>query len=307
MNSTVTYEWDGERIDRFLASHFPYSRNFFHHLIKRGAVQLQRRWTQIFSSVKKSYKLVPWDCIWIESMERFIDGGVLDEAPAWEIDVRHEEKDYLVLYKPKGVLSHPNSVRDIKHKSVVWWVYHYFKWMGLPSMGSFTRAWLVHRLDKDTDWLMIVAKTEKWLQHFKWLFQRKSSAETQQEKEAVPLKKRYKATCRIEQQWKEFLWSIIWKTPHVILDMVTAKVPHTIPKEWITKIMEIGEESDWEIPLLLEILTWRTHQIRVHLSERGLPIIGDYLYGTEEERSMMLTAIKLEFESLDWTMKCIEL
>ncbi len=305
MNTIVVYEWKWERIDRYLTSKFPYSRNFFHHLIQRWAVLVDRGTKWNFSSVKKSYKLSQWDSIGIESMERFIDWWVLDEAPVRDIDIRHEEDNYLVIYKPKWVLSHPNSVWDIEHKSVVWWVYHYFKWKWLPSMGSFIRAWLVHRLDKDTDGLMVIAKTEEWLQHFKWLFQRKSGAETIEEKELVPLKKRYQATCVVTDAGREFLNKISWSLPHTIIDMVTAKVPHTIPKEWITKIMEIGKEVDWEITLKLEILTWRTHQIRVHLSERGLPIVGDYLYGTEEERKMMLTAVRLEFEGIDGEKKVI--
>ena len=46
----------------------------------------------------------------------------------------------MVIYKPKGVLSHPNSVWDIAHPSVVGGLYHYFKGQDLPSMGSFIRA-----------------------------------------------------------------------------------------------------------------------------------------------------------------------
>jgi 23S rRNA-/tRNA-specific pseudouridylate synthase len=57
------------------------------------------------------------------------------------------------------------------------------------------RAGLIHRLDKDTDGLMILVKTEKGLAHFKKLFQAKSESPTIAEKEAVPLKKFYRATC----------------------------------------------------------------------------------------------------------------
>jgi 23S rRNA-/tRNA-specific pseudouridylate synthase len=58
----------------------------------------------------------------------------------------------------------------------------------------------VHRLDKETDGLMIVAKTEKGLAYFKQLFQQKSEATTINEKELVPLKKYYRATAEITSE-----------------------------------------------------------------------------------------------------------
>jgi 23S rRNA-/tRNA-specific pseudouridylate synthase len=64
-------------------------------------------------------------------------------------------------------------------------------------MGSFIRAGLVHRLDKETDGLMIIAKTEQGLAHFKSLFQQKSLAESIEAKESVPLKKFYQATVKV--------------------------------------------------------------------------------------------------------------
>jgi len=76
----------------------------------------------------------------IESLERYVDGGVLDECAKWDIDVRLESDDYMVIYKPRGVISHPNSVRDLQHPSVVGGVYRYMRsqeahnGFDLPSM-----------------------------------------------------------------------------------------------------------------------------------------------------------------------------
>ncbi len=64
-------------------------------------------------STKKSYQLKHTDTVEVLSMERFLDGGILAEAPAAGLDVRLEKDDYLVLYKPKGMLSHPNSVWEV--------------------------------------------------------------------------------------------------------------------------------------------------------------------------------------------------
>jgi len=82
-------------------------------------------------------------------------------------------------------------------------LYHHFK--NLPTYSHFIRAGLIHRLDKDTDGMMIIAKTEKGLQHFKGLFQAKSEAQTVKEKEAIPLQKRYRATCEITEKGERFL------------------------------------------------------------------------------------------------------
>lgn len=289
----LTYNWSGVRIDHYLPTVFPYTRSFFHHILERWGVLVNDK------AVKKSYKLKDGDVVMIESLERFLDGGILEESPEIELDIRLEKDDYLVLYKPKGVLSHPNSIRDVSQPNVVWWLYHHFS--ELPSTASFIRAGLIHRLDKDTDGLMIIAKTEQWLAHFKELFQRKSLATSIKEKEEVPLHKFYKASCQLSLLWETFLEDI--QTPFYIDEPVKAKVPHPgEPKRGITKILGIHQQLWWEaetVDLELEILTGRTHQIRYHLSNHGLPIVGDYLYGLEAEIPMQLTAWKLMFEDTE--------
>jgi len=285
----LKYTGAGQRIDSWLTSEFNYSRNFFHHIIERGGIQVN------WKMIKKSYQLKNWDNVSIDELERYISPIILEEAEIVDIPILVDEKDYLILNKPKWVLSHPNSIRDVNKPSVVWFLYQHFK--DLPSYGNFIRAWLVHRLDKDTDWLMIVAKTEKWLQHFKSLFQDKSESLTLDEKEKTPLQKFYRATCEILPQWTEFLEEIKrnW-LPHYIQETVVAKVPNCTPKVGITKILNFKKNNKDLVDMDLQILTWRTHQIRYHLSNHGLPILWDYLYGKERQWVMMqLTAYKLEY------------
>jgi len=341
--NTIIYTWDWERIDTRLSWQFPYSRSFFHHIISRWWIKIKD------NLIKKSYKLKNNDEIFIDDLKRYLSPVILEEAPQIKIPIVLEKEDYIVINKPKWVLSHPNSVWDINQPSVVWFLYHNFK--NLPSIWNFIRAGLIHRLDKDTDGLMIIAKTEKWLAHFKELFQQKSAAtaplniilseiEGSREKlkniseSNIPIRKFYKATCITTILGEEFIKKIENNLPYYIQETVHAKVPNPMPKMWITKILWLcaplskeltpdlsgnwgfnkwenflichpklaeGSESDkWEISLTLEILTWRTHQIRYHLSNHGLPIVWDYLYGTENELPMQLTAYKLEFTDLDW-------
>lgn len=334
--NTIIYTWDWERIDTRLSWQFPYSRSFFHHIISRWWITV---WTK---TIKKSYKLKNNDEIQIDDLKRYLSPIILEEAPNIQIPIVLEKEDYMIINKPKWVLSHPNSVWEVWYPSVVWFLYHNFK--NLPSIWNFIRAGLIHRLDKDTDGLMIIAKTEKGLAHFKSLFQEKSSIISPLNKEGlgdaslehtIPIKKFYRATCIVTVLWEEFIKKIENQLPYYIQEIVYAKVPNPTPKMWITKILWFcaplskelapdksgdwrfnkwnishvchpelteGSESDkGDVLLKLEILTWRTHQIRYHLSNHGLPIVWDYLYGTENEKiKMQLTAYKLEFTDPNW-------
>jgi len=285
----------GKRIDKFLVEKYPqYSRNFFQHIFERWWVKVN------WKVVKKSYKLKPWDVIQVDDFKRYLEPVILEEAPKIDLPVLLEKKDYLVIYKPKWVLSHPNSVWDISQPSVVGFLYHKYK--DLPSISNFIRAGLIHRLDKETDWLMIVVKTEEWLKYFKTLFQKKSElvekiiADSKinlvQLEQQIPLRKFYKAQVDITPAWKDFIFKIK-EFPYYIIEEVRPKVPYPWEaKIWITKILNITDDM-----IDIEILTWRTHQIRYHLASKWLPIKGDYLYGLKKKTSdqMKLTAYRFVF------------
>ena len=225
----LIFSWTIERLDTWLTKQFSYSRNFFHHIITREGILVNGK------PAKKSLKLKPWDLIQIDDLERFLSPIILEEAPKLDIPILKETADYLVINKPKGVLSHPNSIRDVAKPSVVWFLYHHFK--ELPSVWNFIRAGLLHRLDKDTDGLMIIAKTEFWLQHFKKLFQEKSESDSLQSKAQVPLHKRYTAICEITPEGQKFLDHIDEHLPFTISEIVKAKVPNPQNKLWISQLI----------------------------------------------------------------------
>jgi len=295
------------RIDSYLSNNFSYSRNFFHHIIQRWGILVNDKKT------KKSYKLKQWDIIKIDNLERYLDSSFLEELPFVDIPIVFEKDDYLVINKPKWVLSHPNSIWDLSAPSVVAFLYQKYK--TLPSIWNFIRAWLVHRLDKDTSWFMIVAKTEKWLKYFKELFNKKSLLiddilsefswknidyeKLEKLESSVWLKKFYKAVVNVSSKWKDFL-SSIKEYPYYICEIVKPKVPYPWEfKMWITKIIEKKKENN-NLILKLQIITGRTHQIRYHLSNKGLFIVWDKLYWYKEDIPMQLVAYKLEFIDLDW-------
>ncbi len=297
---SLIYQWKGERVDSFLSNHFLLSRNFFQHIIKRGGVFVNNK------PIKKSYQLQINDIIEVDNFQRYLDSQAMEESPKIEIPIVYENSDFLVINKPKWVLSHPRTIWELHEPSVSGFLYHKFK--SLPSIGNFIRAGILHRLDKQTNWLMIVAKTEKGLAHFKKLFQQKSESYNHSDKENVNLKKFYRATCEITPKGAQFLQSIKNNLPFVLESLVVAKLPHVIPKIGITKVInyEISKNKN-RVDIELEILTWRTHQIRYHLSQEGLPIVGDYLYWNDSWEDMLLTAWKLIFENLDWKIQTIEI
>jgi len=291
------YAWEPkQRLDKFLATQW-YTRNFINRLVARGDITVNDR-----IITKNAHKVYPWDSITIIHPERYMENSILAQSPHLDLQIIKEKKDYLVVYKPKNVLSHPNSVWGVEHPNIVGALYHYFVHHNLPSTGSFIRAWLIHRLDKETDGLMLIAKTETWLAYFKDLFQRKSLAESLEEKDLVPLTKSYRAQCYLTDQGKKFLATLSpW---YCISSIVRPKIPHYEPKLGITKI------ESWTIndatntaTLILSLYTGRTHQIRVHLSERGLPICWDYLYNPypwAEGEKMALTAFRISFMDNEW-------
>ena len=267
---------------------------------------------------KKSYKVKGDEKIEVEDPSKFFDLQILDEAAWVDLPLIKETSDRVVVYKPAGVLSHPWSSWSLDVPSVVAWAWHRYKDQFASQeqdfLDNFLRIWLVHRLDKDTSGLMIVAKTQKAMQHFQSLFKHKSLYH-----QTDQLQKYYKALVKATLQGKNFINKI--KTyPYLIKEIVKPKnVPLKEFKEWIT-IVESVQSLKGDFYLLnLQLITGRTHQIRYHLSNQGLKIVGDPLYGVENwnfnlkpyfskffNGEMALEAYRLIFENLNWKLEQIE-
>lgn len=287
-----------DRLDIVISIDQSLSLAFTHYLISKRLVWINGRYC-----LKKSVQVNPNDTITLIHKQRNLDPELLRDAPDIEIPIIFQHPDYLVLHKPKGVLTHPTTVKNTKLPSVTGFLYHYTKKF-LPECHYFVRASIVHRLDRDTDWLMVVALTEKWLFHFRALFTQKSDALTIQEKENIRLTKIYHARVSRTPERQIRLESLIFPRYHT--SSIQPKIPDILPKEWTTKLCGWHRAGD-EIILACEILTGRTHQIRYHCAEWWLPIKGDNLYNDachdQDGTRIALSAVSLSFIDPDGVMR----
>lgn len=174
----------------------------------------------------------------------------------------YEDEDILVINKPKGMIVHKGNgnFKEITLSDVL-----EFNYNDLP--GEEGRKGIVHRLDKDTTGLMVVAKTKESMNSLILDFKERN------------IVKKY--VCIVRGEIKEESFTI--KLP-IARDL---KNRHKMcickdGKEAITKVKKIWVKSGMT-KLDIELLTGRTHQIRVHMAYLGYPIIGDNIYSNRKK------------------------
>jgi len=202
------------------------------------------------------------------------------------IKIIYEDNDFIALYKPAGILVHSNG-KERKEKTVVSFLLSHFPEINKVGDDPKTRPGIVHRLDKDTSGVIIAAKNQPTFLFLKSLFQNRQISKT------------YLA---VVKGWLKEKTGIINKP----IGIKSGTIKHSthsdkMKKEAITSftVLKKFKKGDREYSLLeVSPKTGRTHQIRVHLSSIGHPIIGDNLYGKKnEEKNLLLHASSLQFTS----------
>ncbi len=253
----------GQRLDAYLATHLERSRNHVQSLIKEGAVQVD----PAPSKLAPSYKLRAGDAILLLPRALAVVEEVAEGAPQAEempLDICFEDEHVLVVNKPAGLVVHP-AAGHASGTLVNALLYHCGD--HLANRGGEERLGIVHRLDKDTSGLMVVAKTdlahERLGQQFQERTVNKEYAALARGRWSNPIK-----TCR-EPIARH---PVHRKKMAVRAEGRAAHTDFTVEQQW--PIQRSG------IALVRCVLhTGRTHQIRVHLSHLGHPILGDTLYG----------------------------
>ncbi len=213
------------------------------------------------------------------------------------ISIVYEDHNFLVINKPAGLIVHKKNAEDTQPSVVDWVLQNYPKLekVGEPFIASgveVSRAGIVHRLDKDTSGLLLVAKDDKTFFYLKDLFQNHK------------IQKYYLAL--VSGHPKNPSGTIDSPLGRIGMKRTTKIIGHKIidKKEAVTDYKTIRKFKEYS---LLEVAprTGRTHQIRVHLKSIGTPVAGDPVYSTKGAvippslTRLFLHAYKLEFKTPD--------
>ncbi|MCS7282448.1 MAG: RluA family pseudouridine synthase [Anaerolineae bacterium] len=255
MTGTVTFvcgpEAAGERVDRFLVDRLPdLSRSQIQRLIRSGAVTVND------ASVRPAYRLAPGDQIFVE-LPTELTPSIRPEAIP--LDIVYEDDYLLVVNKPAGMVVHP-AAGVFQGTLVNALLAHCPQ---VADVGGVERAGIVHRLDKETSGLIVVAKDPQTHAALQRLFKRRL------------VRKTYVALVDGQVQPREGIIEVpIGRDPKVRLRMTVSRTGRPAVTQY--RVVEVFPQHT-----LLEVRphTGRTHQIRVHLAWLGYPVVGDRVYG----------------------------
>jgi 23S rRNA pseudouridine1911/1915/1917 synthase len=243
----------GQRIDKFVALSLEgVSRSRIQKWIELGAVRVNEQ------PVASKYKLTGFEAIEVDVLP--LEADTAYEPDPIELPLLAATQDYFVLNKPAGLVVHPGA-GHWRNTLLNGLLFHH------PEMALLPRAGIVHRLDKDTSGLMVVARTEMTRSHLIDLLSRHDVVRT--------------------------YWAVVWgQTPRVgVINQPIArdqknKVKMAVQvggtgKHAVTHFKRISSGVLANKPVSLvevKLETGRTHQIRVHFQHLGFALVGDTVY-----------------------------
>ncbi|MFH1067722.1 MAG: RluA family pseudouridine synthase [bacterium] len=256
MAACLTYEWtvedQGERLDKVLAQKCGVSRTQLQVWLKAGLVRCGEH------ALNAKSRLVVGDKIEIFPPEPQPSHIQPMKLP---LDVLYEDKDILVLNKKAGDVVHPGA--GARQGTLVSALLYHCKG-SLSGIGGVERPGIVHRLDRDTSGVLVVAKNDAAHQALSCQFEERS------------IIKIYEAYVLGKPRWETGSWT-------------GAIGRHPVHRQKMAVVTKRGREARTDYRALvvgtraslleLRLYTGRTHQIRVHAAAAGCPVIGDAVYG----------------------------
>lgn len=269
----------GERLDSFVCSNFPeFSRSRIQKFIKNEQILLNGQKSKV-ATILKENDVVNFD----KPNEK-----IVIKPQEIELDIRYEDEDMLVVNKPKNMLTHPTA-NETENTLVNALLNKYGE--NLSHINGDMRPGIVHRLDRNTSGLLMIAKNDKAHELLADKIKQKTA------------KRKYLAVVSGNLDFDT-------KT----INKPIGRCPSNPAK---MAVVENGKPSVTHIKVLerfsgytyveLELETGRTHQIRVHLSNMGHPILNDTLYGGKKigvkTTEQVLQAYSLTFARLNDNME----
>ena len=265
---------ESERLDRWLADQLPdWSRSRLQKLVEQGQVTLNG---QICTSKKATVQA--GDCVHLTIPAA---APLALEPENIPLDILYEDDELVVLNKPAGLVVHPAPGHEsgtLVHALLA-------HCPNLAGIGGVQRPGIVHRLDKDTSGAIVIAKTDRAHQHL----QAQLKAKTAQ---------------------REYL-AIVYGSPATnsgTIDLPIGRHPIDRKKMAIVPIEKGGRQAvtHWQVLdrlgnytlMQFRLETGRTHQIRVHTTQMGHPIVGDPVYGSGRSIGVNLTGQVLHAHKL---------
>ncbi|MHC5543077.1 RluA family pseudouridine synthase, partial [Singulisphaera rosea] len=251
----------GKRIDAYLASRYPdYSRSVIQKVIDAKAVHINGQ------TVKASYKVRLDDIIRVWLPELADDAPVPEEIP---LEVVYEDEALTVVNKAPGMVVHPAK----GHWSGTLVNALQFHYDSLSTVGGESRPGIVHRLDRDTTGLLIVAKDDFAHRKLAALFEQRT------------IHKEYLALVSgVPSRDSDYIERTIGFHP-TNREKMAIRLPEDGGKAAVT-FYEVLERFDGFAYVRCKPRTGRTHQIRVHLTHIGHPILSDKAYSGRDRMTL---------------------
>ncbi len=240
-----------ERLDKYLANNTDYSRSLISKMLEKELITVNNKLE------KASYKVRENDCI--ELPDNYSEEP--DVMPVkMDLDIIYEDNDIMIINKPSGLVVHPGSGNY--DNTLVNGLMYYTK--SLSNLNGEERPGIVHRIDKDTSGLIVVAKNNKSHEILSQFFQNHQNIK------------------------REYIALIVGEFPHETAtidapigrdesDRKKMTVTDKNSKSAVTNLKVLKRYKGYTlVSLILE--TGRTHQIRVHMKYIGYPVFNDPVY-----------------------------
>lgn len=267
MKIIATSEDSGKRLDKFLADHYPsFSRSEMQKLIREGQVIVEGR------KKSSSYRLKQGEQVSLPSkkgLQEQEDRLFKQQKQATpKVAIVAETEDHIVVNKPAGLISHRTP--HIKEPALTDLLLE--KYPELKEVGEDEwRPGLLHRLDREVSGLLVAARNQKSFYKLKKKFQNRE------------ITKEYTALVHGAVDKDEGEMDLPIKRSSKGFKMTTAPGSEEGSRQALTYFRVLGRKKKFTL-LKVRILTGRTHQIRVHLSAYGHPVVGDDMYGHKKTK-----------------------